>query len=150
MLQSVTGYYRVGGVIPQQEDLSPQQALDHVVQQTPHELASVVRPDGRLVRRPIEAIPCSPSRFNIGIAACDVWFCAWIDPTSLNTHNAATVAAQLAAGTPRWDCDVMVRARIVWRGMLTHTQLVSLAAVMEALQDLPQEAERYLRSVVMV
>lgn len=148
--QLVTGYYRVSGLTPH-DCITPQQALDYVVQETPWALASVVRSGrtGRLVRRPVDA---SPSRFDVYINGDNMVFTAWIDTTSLDTLNEGTIQAAFAAGTPHWRCGVLTRigAGGEWRSTVTHAQLVSLVAVMEALQDLPQEAERYLRSVVMV
>ena len=150
--QSVTGYYRVGGVVPQQE-VSPQHALNYVVQETP--FAFSIRPtrSGPNGRREWDesSSSWSPSRFNVNVGADNsMMLTAWIDPMSLDTHNEAAVVAAFAAGTPQWRCDVVTPMGVEWRGVLTHTQLVSMTAVMDALQDSPQEAERHLRSVVMV
>ena len=151
--QSVTGYYRVCGCVPDDDNYpTPQQALDYVVEATPSFLALVRRSGetGRLMRRTME--DTHPTRFNVLINGFDghnrIDFTAWIVPESMDITNEATIEAALVAGAPLWSCSL--RAGGEWSGMLTHTQLVSMTAVMDALQDSPQEAERYLRSVVMV
>jgi len=153
-LQPVCGYYYVGGLTPQGDKPTPRQALDYVLQEAPWQLAVVVRSGrtGRLIRRPVEE--SMPSRFDLFINgihnAEKVDFSAWIDPSSMDITNEETIVAALAAGTPRWRCDVWTRGVAQWSGMLTHTQLVSMVDAMERLQDMPRAAERHLRSVVMV